>query len=25
LDRSPKEIYQALLRQLATASDDGDG
>lgn len=25
LDRSPKEIYQALLRQLTTAPGDGDG
>jgi LAO/AO transport system kinase len=25
LDRSPKKIYQALLRQLTTAPDDGDG
>ncbi len=24
LDRSPKEIYQALLRQLASAPEDGD-
>ena len=25
LDRSPKEIYQALLRRLATAPDGADG
>lgn len=25
LDRSPKEIYQALLRQLASAPGEGDG